>query len=188
MKYLLLGLGLLAGLSGRCAAETSVHLDDPGQLLSFEAKWTKVCEAELVNFEHTTGIKILVRFHLKSPSVEEDKKPGAYMHALARKLGVDRAGVLVVYFNDDPDWRVWIGVELVNTFTGQPGTVQELTASEAIHNVKEAMLTAARAKADADIEHAKKSDPAAKPLTAAQRLVFQADALLDALKSKLAPK
>ena len=165
-----------------------MHLDDPGQLLSFEPKWSKVCEAQLLDFERTTGIKILVQFHLKSPSAEEDKKPGAYMHALAKKLGVDRAGVLAVYFNDDPDWRVWIGDDLTNVFTGRPGTVQELTASETIHNVKEAMLTAARAKAEADIERAQKSDPTGKPLTTAQRLAFQADALLGALTSKLAPK
>jgi hypothetical protein len=188
MKPLLLGLVFLACLGGLQAAVPVAHLDDPGQLLSFESKWTKACEAQLTAYEHATGIRILVQFHLKSPAEEEDKKPGAYMHALARKLRVDQGGVLVVYFHDDPDWRVWIGDGLVNVFAGKPGTVQELTAGEAIHNAKEAMLTAARAKADAAVRRAQESDPAGKPLTTAQRIVFQADALLDDLKARLASK
>jgi hypothetical protein len=188
MKHLFLGLVLCCSVTGLCAAETSPHLDDSGQLMSFEPKWTKACEGQLTAYEQATGIKILVQFHLKSPTAEEDKKPGAYMHALARKLGVDRGGVLVVYFNDDPDWRVWIGDGLTNRFTGKPGSVEELTASGAIHEVKEAMLTAARSKAEAAVDQAKKSAPAGKPLTTAQHLAFEADALLEALKAKFAPK
>ena len=188
MKPLFFSFALFVCLGGLRAAEPAAHLDDPGRLLAAEAEWMKAGETKLAAYEHSTGIRILVQFQLKSPSEAEDKKPGAFMHALARKLGVDRGGVLVVCFNDDPDWRVWIGDELTNVFTGKPGTVQELTSSEAIHKVKEAMLTAARAKADADIEVAQKSAPAGKPLNAAQRLVFQADALLDALQARLAPK
>ena len=188
MRRYFLSFALLACLGGLRAAEPAAHLDDPGRLLATESEWMKTSEAKLAAYEHGTGIRILVQFHLKSPSEAEDKKPGAYMHALARQLGVDRRGVLVVYFNDDPDWRVWIGDDLANVFTGKPGTVQELTASEAIHKVKEAMLTAARAKADADAGLAQKASPAGKPLTAARRLVFQADALLGALEARLAPK
>ena len=188
MKNLLIGLGLLLCLVRLHAAEPLAHLDDPGQLLLSESTWMRACETKLADYEHTAGIKILVQFHLKSPSEEEDRKPGAYMHALARKLGVDRGGVLVVYFNDDPDWRVWIGDELINVFTGQPGTVQELTASESIHNVKEAMLKAARVKADADIDRAGKFSPAGKPLALARRLAIQTDDLLEALQGKLTTK
>ena len=188
MKLLLVSLVLLFGLTGLRAAESTAHLGDSSQLLAAETDWMKNCETKLAEYERLTGIRILVQFHLKSPSEQEDRKPGAYMHALARKLGVDRRGVLVVYFHDDPDWRVWIGDELTNAFTGKTGTVQELTASEAIHNVKEAMLTTAHAQADAEIERAQKSAPAGKTLSAAQRLEVHADALLQALKAKLAPK
>ncbi len=188
MKYFLFSLFMLSCQTGLPAAESALHLDDSGQLLSTEPDWLNTCEKRLNRYEHLTGIKIVMEFHLKSPSEEEDKKPGAYMHALARKRGVDRGGVLIVYFHDDPDWRVWIGDDLTNVFTGKPGTVKELTASEAIHNVKEAMLTAARVKADAEIARRQQDAPVAPSLTTAQRLIIQADALLDALMVKFDPK
>ena len=188
MKLLLVSLVLLFGVTGLQAADLTAHLGDSGQLLSAEADWMKACETKLAEYERITGIRILVQFHLKSPSEEEDRKPGAYMHGLAKKLGVDRRGVLVVYFHDDPDWRVWIGDELTNVFTGKSGTVQELTASDAIHEVKEAMLAAARVKADADIARAQKSTPGGTPLSVAQRLVCQVDALVEALQARLSPK
>ena len=188
MKLLLVCLVLLFGVTGLQAADLTAHLGDSGQLLSAEADWMKACETKLAEYERVTGIRILVQFHLKSPSEEEDRKPGAYMRGLAKKLGVDRLGVLAVYFHDDPDWRVWIGDELTNIFTGKSGTVQELTASDAIHEVKEAMLAAARAKADADIDRARKSTPGGTPLSVAQRLVCQVDALVEALQARLSPK
>jgi len=189
MKHLIVGLALFfSNLLRLSAVEASSRLDDPSQLVASESTWEKACDARLADYERKTGIKILVQFHAKSPTDAEDAKPGAYMHALARTLGVDRKGVLVVYFNDDPDWRVWIGDELTNIFTGKPGTVQELTASEAIHNVKEAMLTAAHTKAEAEIDRAQKSAPDEKPLTAAQRLAVQTDVLLDALTAKFIKK
>lgn len=190
MKHvLILAFGFIATvLANEPATQPPVHINDPAQLVSSETNWLKACETKLTEYERSTGIKILLQFHAKSPSADEDKKPGAYMHALAKKLGVDRGGVLVVYFHDDPDWRVWIGDDLTNAFTGKPGTVQELTASEAIHEVKEAMLAAAHAKAGADIEKARTSSVDGKPLSVARGLAFQADALLDALKAKFASK
>lgn len=188
LRYLLGGLALILGLIRLNAAEPASHFADAGGLIASETNWVKSREAELTDYERKTGIKMLVQFHLKSPTDAEDAKPGAYMHALARQLGVDRHGVLIVYFHDDPDWRVWIGDELTNLFTGKPGTVAELTASEAIHNVKEAMLTAARAKAAAQIEHAEKAASEKTLLTGARRLAIQTDNLLEALKAKFAAK
>jgi len=185
----ILALGCIANvLANEPAAQSPARIDDPARLISSETKWLKDREAKLTEYERATGIKILLQFHSKSPSVEEDKKPGAYMRALAKKLGVDRGGLLVVYFHDDPDWRVWIGDELTNAFTGKSGTVQELTASEAIHETKEAMLTAARTQADAEIAKAQKNLPAGESLSGAQRLVCQTEALLDSLQGKFTAK
>jgi hypothetical protein len=172
-----------------CATALSAasHFDDPGRLLPADPAWTRAVEARLDAFERATGIKILVEIHLKSPSAEEDKVPGAYMSALSGKLGTLRHGVLVVYFADDPDWRVWVGDELTPAFAGKPGTVKELTASGAIHDVKEAMLAAARAKADATLAELQRIAPKEKPPAGIQ-LAMQTDALLDALIGKLSPK
>lgn len=183
----LLALGLFACTTSLSAAAPESHFDDPGRLLLANSAWTKACEAKLSSFEHATGIKILVQIHLKSPSPEEDKVPGAYMRALAEKLGTLQHGVLVVYFADEPDWRVWIGDELTSAFVGKPGTVKELTERAAIHDVKEAMLNAARVKADATFAELQKIAPAEKP-PAGMQLALQADALLDDLMIKLAPK
>ena len=166
------------------AAAQIPHLADPGKLLPADPIWTKATDAKLSAFERTTGVRILVEFHLKSPPAEEDKVPGAYMSALSRKLGTLQHGVLVVYFADDPDWRVWIGDDLTSAFVGKPGTVKELTTSGAIHDVKDAMLTGARAKADTAFAALQKSAPAGQPPAAAQQLALQTDALLDALLAK----
>lgn len=168
-------LALLACANVLSAAQ---HVDDPGKLLPSNPAWSKAVDARLEAFERTAGIKILVRIHLKSPSAEEDKVPGAYMSSLSRKLGTHQRGVLVVYFADDPDWRVWIGDDLASTFAGKPGTVQELTDSDSIHDVKETMITTAKAKADA----------ASTGKSLAEKLALQTDALLDALIGKFPPK
>lgn len=183
----LLALSLFASAVVLSAAEPASHFDDPGRLLPSDPAWTKAVDARLDAFEHATGIKILVRFHAKSPSEEEDKVHGAYMRALSEKLGTLRHGVLAVYFADDPDWRVWIGDELTPVFAGKPGTVQELTDSGGIHDVKMAMLTAAQAKADAAFAALQKAAPAGIP-PAGMQLALQTDALLDALMVKLKPK
>ncbi len=169
------------------AADPASHLDDPGKLLAADAAWAKGLDAKLAAFERTADIRMLVQIHLKSPSAEEDQEPGAYMRALATKLGVIRGGVLVVYFADDPDWRVWIGYELAPRFAGRAGTVQELTDSDAIHDAKEALLKAMFENADAALAAELKSAPDGKAPTASRRLVaLQAGALTDGLVARFA--
>ena len=162
------------------AAEPVPYLDDPGKLLPADTAWAGRLEGRLAAFERTAGTKIVLRLHLKSPSAEEDNEPGAYMRGLATKLGVIGRGVLVVYFADDPDWRVWIGDELAPAFVGRAGTAQEFTASGAMHEAKEAFLGAAFTKADAAFAALPKGTPA-------QRLACRADALVDGLIDRLTP-
>jgi hypothetical protein len=176
MKRLLLLFALL--FSGLSAA---THVDDPGKLLPADAAWIKALDDKLDSFERTAGIKVLVQIHLKSPAEEEDKVAGAYMSALATKLGVIQHGVLMVYFVDDPDWRMWIGDELTPVFVGKPGTAKTFTASGEMHEAKEAFLKATFAKADAAFAALPKGTPA-------QHLALQTDALVDGLIAKLAPK
>ena len=178
MKRFSLGLAAFALSPLLLAAEPTLHIDDPDRMLPADTEQS--VEAKLAGFEQTAGVRMIVQFHAKSPSAEEDKVPGAYMHALAAKLDVARHGVLVVYFADDPDWRVWIGDELTARFAGKPGTVRELTDSGAIHDAKEAMLTAARGKAEAGF----KKSPTPTP---AQHLALQTDALIEALFARLRP-
>jgi len=163
------------------AAEPVPYLDDPGKLLPADTAWVGRLETRLAAFERTTEIKIVLRLHPKSPSAEEDNEPGAYMRGLATKLGVGWRGVFVVYFADDPDWRVWIGDELVSLFVGKAGTAKEFTESGAMHEAKEVFLKAAFAKAD--VVFAARPDG-----TPAQRLAGRADALVDGLIDRLTPR
>ena len=178
----------LGWLAGVLVAQTAMaippivsHVSDPAGLLATERLGVTDLEAKLADFEARTGLRILVQFHAKSPAADEDRVPGAYMRGLSEQLGTRQHGVLLVYFADDPDWRIWIGDDLTATFTGKPGTVAELTASKAIHDVKEALLSAAQAKADAEFGTPQKASAPGK----ARHLVLWADALVDALMAKL---
>jgi hypothetical protein len=183
-------LGCLAGAGGLAAAPAgrTPHIDDTVQLLPPIPGDQDALEAKLADFEQATGIKILVEFREHAPGAEEDKVPGAYMSRLAGQLGTLKHGVLVVYFGEDTDWRVWIGDELIPQFTGKPGTVKQLTANGTIHDVKDALLTAAHEKAEAGYVALQKSLPGDELPSADQKVRLQLGALLDALIAKLGPK
>ncbi len=169
------------------AAEPAPHFDDPGRLLPAGSAWAQGLESKLATFERTSGINVIVRLQLKSPAEAEDKVPGAYMRDLATKLGVIRDGVLVVYFADDPDWRVWIGDELTPRFTGKAGTAKEFTESGAMHEAKEAFLKETMAKADLTLAWLKKAAPREEP-PPGMKIALQADALADGLIGRLAAR
>jgi hypothetical protein len=170
------------------ATESVSYLDDPAGLFSPDPAWVRDTEGKLTTFERISGIKILVQFHPVSPAAEEDKVPGLYMRTLAGKLGVERRGVLLVYFADDPDWRVWVGDEQTARFSGKPGTVAELTANGAIHDAKEAMLAAAKAQAAEAFAALQKTAPPDRPLSPARHLAMQIDALIEALMGRLSAR
>jgi hypothetical protein len=107
------------------------------------------------------------------------------MRALATQLGVIKEGVLVVYFADDPDWRVWIGDNLTPRFVGKPGDAKQFTQSGEMHNAKEAFLTASLARADAAFAALQKAAPSGAPPGLGRHLALQADALVDGLFAKL---
>jgi hypothetical protein len=182
-RFLRLALLVMMGVPALRADPAALHLDDPGQLLPADPLWRKQMETRLGDYEAGSGIKLLVQFHAKSPAAEEDKVPGAYLHALASRLGVNRSGVLAVYFADEDEWRIWLGDELTPRFVGRPGTVEELTNSGAIHEVKEALLTALQATVAAAEP---KTSPNARPEVGWHRR-RSAEAMVDALIAQLGP-
>jgi len=182
----------LGWLAGALVAQTAMaippivsHVSDPAGLLAPERLGVIDLEAKLADYEARTGLRILVQFHAKSPPADQDQVPGAYMRGLSEQLGTRQHGVLLVYFADDPDWRIWIGDDLAARFAGKPGTVAELTASKAIHEVKEALFSAAQAKADAAFTELQKSSGAAQPPGKAHHLELWTNALVDALMARL---
>lgn len=185
-----LALGCLAG-AGAWAAPLpgrTPHLDDTVHLLPPIPGDQDALEAKLAEFEARSGIKILVELRERSPAADEDKVPGAYMHALSGREGTLKRGVLVVYFAADSDWRIWIGDELVARFAGKPGTVSQLTTSGAIHEVKEALVNAANERADAGFAALKKNLPGDEMPSPDLKLRLQTEALIDALIAKFSRK
>jgi cyclophilin family peptidyl-prolyl cis-trans isomerase len=162
----------------------AAHFDDPGQLLPTDPPRARNFNFKLANFERATGVKIAARLFAKSPPPGEDAQPGAFMRALATKLGVAQRGAVAAYFADDDDWRVWIGGESTAAFFGRPTIPQDLVEGGEFHRVKEAFLSAARASGKADFEQQKKTAPAGKPPPASQRLKLHADAVIDGLIAK----
>ena len=158
------------------------HVDDPGRIASADRGWAEGIEHRLGAIEATSGIRIALQFHAKSPTAEEDKVAGAYMKGIATSLGIAQKGVLMVYFADDPDWRIWVGDDLTSRFAGKPGSAAELTASGAMHEAKEAYLTGSVSAADARF----KAEPGEK--SASRRIAIEADTLLDNLCLKLGLK
>ena len=172
--------------SGPTEPGPAAFFDDPDKLLPVDPPRAKNFNFKLANYERATGRKIIARLFAQGPPAAEDKVPGAFMHALAEKLGVARAGVLVAYFAPD-DWRVWIGDELTAAFLGRPVTPADLRPEAALHDAKEAFITAALAQGDAVFAAQQKSAPADHPPAPAQHLKLQLDALLDALLLRLEP-
>lgn len=126
-------------------------------------------------------IPLLVALSLGASLSAQDKVPGAYMHALAEKLGVAQRGVLAAYFGDEADWRVWIGDELTAPFLGRPVTAADLGEGAALHQAKESFFAAARIQAVKYTEQARKLRGADHPLQPADLVKYSTDALLDAL-------
>jgi cyclophilin family peptidyl-prolyl cis-trans isomerase len=174
--------------SGTTEPGPTAHCDDPAALLPPDLPRAKNFNYKLANFERVTGVRIVTRFFAKSPPAGEDKVPGAWMRALAEKLGTAKRGALVAYFADEDDWRVWVGDESTPAFLGRATTTQDLVAEGAFHTAKEAFLSATRAAGDAEFAKQQQTAPADKPPPPAQRLKLQADAVLDGLIFKLEPK
>ena len=164
------------------------HFDDPDKLLPSDPPRAKNFNAKLANFERATGIRIAARVFAKSPTAAEDNAPGAYMKALAAKLGVEQRGAVAAYFADDNDWRIWLVGDSTTPFFGRPATAADLGDSAAFHDVKDAFLKAAQAEGDAAYAAQKKAAPADKQPPAGQRIKLQTDAILDGLIVKLDPK
>jgi cyclophilin family peptidyl-prolyl cis-trans isomerase len=174
--------------SGTAEPGPLAHFDDPARLLPADPPRAKNFNYKLANFERVTGGRIVARMFAKSPSPAEDKVPGAYMRALAKKLGTARRGALVAYFADEQDWRVWIGEESAAAFLGRAATPADLAPEGALHRAKEAFFNAAAEAGDLEFARQQQAAPPDKQPPPAQRLKLRTDALLDTLILKLEPK
>ena len=110
------------------------------------------------------------------------------MHGLAKSLGVAQRGVLVVYFADEDDWRIWFGDETVPEFVGRKGTARELTENGAIHEAKEAFLASSAAKAKVELAARNDAPGAEQREITARRIRTNATAIIEGLIERLQKK
>jgi len=158
-------------------------IDDPSGML--HPPVPSRLESQLERFEEKSGIRVIMEIHPLSPTEAEDSQPGSYMRALAAKLGVLADGVLIVYFVDEDDWRVWIGNELTPRFVGRPGTAEEFTKNGAMHEAKEAWLADVFAESDRSWTLLRQvTDNHPMP---SDRLRLQAEALANGIEAKFSP-
>jgi cyclophilin family peptidyl-prolyl cis-trans isomerase len=173
--------------SGAAEPGPAAHFDDPDGVLPTEPPRALYFNYKLANYERVTGLRIVGRISAHAPPPAEDAVAGVYMRTLAEKLGVARTGVLVAYLGED-DWRVWIGDEVVPRFLGRPVASGDLGEGGALHDVKEALITAALKEGDDTFSAQQQRAPADRPPPPGQRIKLQTDALLDALMLHLEPK
>ena len=173
--------------SGAPEPGPAAHFDDPDKLLPVDPPRAKNFSFKLANFERATGLKLVARLFARSPTAEEDQVPGAYMRALAEKLGVARHGVFAAYFADEDDWRLWIGDELTAPFLGRPVTAGDLGEGAALHQAKEALFAQAGVLAKQYTEQARKLRDADHPILPADLVKYSTDALLDTLLLQFEP-
>lgn len=173
--------------SGATEPGPAAHFADPDKLLPIDPPRAQNFNFKLANFERFTGVKIVARIFRHSPTAEEDQVPGAYMRALAAKLGVAQSGVLAAYFADEQDWRLWIGDDRTSSFLGRPAQPADLADGAALHEAKETFFAAATQQAARYAEQARASRGPDRPLLPADLIKFSTDALLDALLLRFEP-
>lgn len=176
--------------AGELEPGPAAHFDDPADLLPADPPRARNFNFRLANFERATGLTVKARLFARSPGEAEDAVPGAFMQALADRLGTRRSGVVAAYFADEDDWRLWIGDDVVSAILGRPVAVGDLGEGGALHDAKTALINAAQAKgnaafADQQAAAAQAGRPAPLP---GQRIKRQTDAILDALLLRLEPR
>lgn len=163
----------------------SAHFDDPDVILPTTPPRAATFNYKLANFERTTGIRIVARLFAQAPPADEDEVAGAYMRALAEKLGVTKRGAVAAYFAAEDEWRVWISDASTTAFFGHQPATADLIEGGSFHDVKEKFLSTVLAEAAAAFATQQAAAPADKPVPPEQRIKLQADAMLDGLISKL---
>jgi len=166
----------------------TAHFDDPDHLLPNEPPRALAFQRKLANFERATGRKVYARLFARFTPETPDQRPALFAGSLAKKIGLGSECALAVYFADTAEWTLWIGEAYLPQFQGKSARAGgELRRGGDLYRAKEAFFAAAKIQADlTTVDFAQNTEPG-KPLTDAQKLKFQVDAVIDALIFKFEP-
>ncbi|MDB6128681.1 MAG: Peptidylprolyl isomerase, partial [Verrucomicrobia bacterium] len=174
--------------SGPATPGPAAHFDDPDKILPTEPPRALAFQRKLANFERATGRKIYARILARFEPATPKQSPGRFAESIARKIGLGADSALAIYFAESDQWAFWIGDDYLPQFTGAGrDALSELMRSGGLHHVKETFLADAKAKSDLAIADYIRTAEPDKPITQAQRIKLQVDAVLDALIFKFEP-
>ncbi len=165
----------------------TAHFDDPQNLLPESPPRAKLMNYKLANFERATGVRVVARLLAQSPPDTAGRKLNVYLRDLAEQLGVLQTGALVLYVADRDEWKLWIGETTAPALMGRPGTIREFMQGGALHEAKQALLTAAKNEGAAIFAARKSAAPPESQPTEQQRHHLITGAVVDALLSRLTP-
>lgn len=175
-------------LAGAAKKAILPHFEDAESLLPLDPPRALNFQRKLANYERGTGMKIYARLYKKFEPETPDQRPGNQAVELAQQLGLPANAVLAVYFSDIAQWGLWIGDDAMPKFIGHPDPAKDLTPRGALHQAKQDFLAATKTQAEIYTAEAAKASPPDKPLTDAQKIKYQVDAVLDALILKFEPQ
>lgn len=183
---------MLAARTRKYTAATApgptAHFDDPDHLLPTAPPRALTFQRKLANFERATGRRVYARLCAKFTPETPEQKLGARVGSMARQIRLPQDSILAVYFADTAKWGLWIGDDYLATFTGRAGPPGPQTQDGRLHQAKQDFLRSAKAQGDlAAADYARNLSPN-RPLTAAEQLKFQVDAVLDELIFKFEPQ
>jgi cyclophilin family peptidyl-prolyl cis-trans isomerase len=158
--------------------------DDPDTVLPTNIPRAADFNFKLANFERFTSTKLAARVLAKAPAGNIND----YLKAMAKKLGTDKQGAFAVYIADGDEWHLWIGDDSLAAFLGAPAPTDSAQLKTVLHAAKQAFIADARKNADVAIAWAQAHPNPANPLTSAQKIKLQVDAVLDGLIFKIEPK
>ena len=166
----------------------NAHFDDPDKLLPVDPPRAQGFQRKLANYERATGIRVYARVVAKFAPESPTQQPDQVAAMIGKKIGLPTPAGLAVYFADTGKWGIWISPEALSKFMRRSGTMQELVQNGALRTAKRELLSAAKAQAEIYTAEAIKAAPPDKPVTDAQRIKYNVDAVLDALLLKFEPK
>jgi len=95
--------------------------DDPDKLLPADPPRAQNFNIKLANLERSTGLKIYARIFAKFTPSAAGGSPRAFARTLAQSLGVEKNGILAVYFRERDAWVLNVGESLAPRFTNVTG-------------------------------------------------------------------
>jgi len=163
------------------------HFYDPDGVLPSNLN----LNAKLSNVEKFVGQRIIVRGFATPPAEAEGNKLDGYLNAIAEKMGVAKAGALIVYFADQEKWHVRVAPESAASFIAGPrdtdGNKPPAVAGKTLADATQEFLASFQAPATRASDAAATPTPANDPVAQPRRRRSRVEPMLEEMIFRLEP-